>query len=46
MGNLENVLQSTQKSRNWDFDGILLSFTEELCVTTMMNDAKYEEEFA
>ena len=44
---------STQKCQNWDFDGVLfskvencmsLNLTEELCVMTMKNDAKFEEE--
>ena len=44
MRNLANFHQSTQKSQNWDFDGILLfkvenvyislKLTEELCVMT------------
>ena len=28
MGNLANFYQSTRKSQNWDFDGILLSKVE------------------
>ena len=41
------------KSKNWNFDGILLSkrrkfmswkFTGEICVITMKNDTKFEEE--
>ena len=42
------------KCHNWNFDGILafvqsrkgmtLKFTEELCVMTMKNNAKFEEE--
>ena len=45
--------RALQKSQTWDFDGILLSkvekcaslkFTEELCVMTLKNDAKFEEE--
>ena len=52
MRNLGNFHQSTWKSRNWDFDGILLSkvwkcmslkFTGELFVLTMKKDAKLEE---
>ena len=47
MGNLANFHQSTWKSQNWDFDGMLLlslKFKEELCVMTMKNDAKFGEE--
>ena len=50
MRNLINFYQSTWKSHNWGFDVILSSkvknvwFTEELCVITMKNDAKFEEE--
>ena len=53
MRNLGNFHQSTWKSRNWDFDGILLSkfrkymslkFTGELFVMTMKKYAKLEEE--
>ena len=55
MRNLENVHQTTQKSQNWNFDGIFLSkvenrkymsirFSEEICAMTMKNNAKFEEE--
>ena len=53
MINLRNFHQSTWKSRNQDFDGILLSkvrkcmslkFTEKLIVMAMKKDAKLEEE--
>ena len=53
MRNLGNFIQSNLKSRNWDFDGILLSkfrkcmslkFTGELFVMTMKKDARLEEE--
>ena len=53
MRNMAHFHQSTWKSENWDLDRILLiqsrkrmslKFTEELCVTTMKNDAKLEEE--
>ena len=53
MRNLVNFHQSTWKSPNWDHDGILLSKVKngvslkiagELCVMTMTNDAKFEEE--
>ena len=47
MRNLENFHQSTRKSQNWNFDGILLSiveFTGELCVMTIKNDATFEKE--
>ena len=49
----EEFVKFFQKSRNWDFDGILLSkirkcmglkFTGELFVMTMKKDAKLEEE--
>ena len=52
MRNLVNFHASTQKSENWNFDGFLLSkmyycmsqkITEELCVTTLKNDAEFEE---
>ena len=48
-----NFHQTIWKCQNWDFDEILLSkvekgmilkFTEELCVMTMKNNAKFEEE--
>ena len=51
--NLANFYQSIRKSQNWDLDGILLyqstkcmslKFTEELCIMTIKNDAKFEEE--
>ena len=51
--NMPNFHQSTWKSQNWDFDGdpliqnrkrMTLKSTEELCVMTMKNDAKLEEE--
>ena len=55
MNNLANFYQSTQKYQNSDFDGILsskikkkymiLKFTENLCIRTMKNDAKFEEDF-
>ena len=47
----EIFTRALQKSQTWDFDGILLSkaekcvslkFTEELCVKTLKNDAKFE----
>ena len=50
----EEFVKFFQKSRNWDFDGIVLSkirkcmglkFTGELFVMTMKKDAKLEEEF-
>ena len=53
MTNLANFHQSTRKSQKWNFDEILLSkvenvwaskFTEKLCVMTMNNDTKIEEE--
>ena len=53
MKNLTNFYQSTRKFRNRDFDGIILfkvenvlilNVTDELCVMTMKNDAKFEEE--
>ena len=53
MRNLANFHQSTWKCQNWDFDRILLSKVEkymslkcieELCVKTMKNDTKTEEE--
>ena len=53
MRNLANFHQSAGKCQNWDFHGTLLSkvrkcmslqFTEELCVMTMKNYAKFEEE--
>ena len=51
MRNLANFDQSTRKFQNWNFDGILLpkvcftlKFTAELCVMTMKNDTKIEEE--
>ena len=46
MRNLANFEQSTWKSSNWDLGGILMSlkFKGELCVMTMKNDAKAEEE--
>ena len=51
MRNLANFHQSTRKSQNWDFSTFIqsrkcmcLKFTEELCVMTMRNDAKFEEE--
>ena len=45
-------LANFYKVQNWDFDGILLpkvekmtlKFTEELCVMTMKNNTKFEEE--
>ena len=43
MRNLANFHQNTQKSQNWNFDGILLS-KEEVCLMSMKNDAKFEEE--
>ena len=51
MRNLGNFHQSTWKSQNWNFDGVLLSkvtkcmslkFTGELFVMTMKKDAKLE----
>ena len=45
--------QSTQKSQNWDFDGIFfiqsrkwvnLKFTEELCVMAIKNDVTFGDE--
>ena len=45
--------QSTQKSHNWDFDGIFfiqsrkwvnLKFTEELCVMAIKNDVTFGDE--
>ena len=53
MRDLENLHQRTWKSRNFDFDGILLSkvrkcvswkLTGELSVMAMKKDAKLEEE--
>ena len=52
MRNFANFRQSTWKSTNWDLGVILLSswkrmsltFTGELCVMTMNNDANTEEE--
>ena len=52
MRNLASFHQSTWMSPNWDLVDILLSswkcigltFTGELCVMTMKNDAKIEEE--
>ena len=43
MRNLPNFYHNTQKFPNWDFDGILLSKAEQLCIMTMKNDAKFEE---
>ena len=51
MRNLANIYQVTRKSQNWDFDGpfiqrrkcLRLKITEELCIMTMKNDAKFEE---
>ena len=49
--NLANFYASTQMSRNWYFDGLLLSkvywwmsekIREDLCVITLQNDAKFE----
>ena len=54
MTNLANFYQSSGKPQNWNFDEILLSkvknvmslkTTEDLCVMTMKNDEKLEEEF-
>ena len=54
MKNLANFHQSTWKSHNWDFAGILFvqswkfmswKYIGELCVMTMKNYAKIEEEF-
>ena len=45
--NLANFHKSIQKCQNWDFDGMKcmsLKFPEELCVMTMKNDTKFEEE--
>ena len=39
--NLANFHQSTGKSQNWNFDGILLSKVEGM---TMKNNTKFEEE--
>ena len=53
MRNFANFHQSTRKCQNWNFDKILFvqsrkcvsfKFTEELCVMTMKNNAKFEEE--
>ena len=54
MRNLANFHQSTKKSQNWDFDGILLfkvenvyislKLTEELYVMTMKNVPEFEKE--
>ena len=52
MRNLANFHQSTQKCQNWDFRDpfvqsrkfMSLKFPEELCVMTMKNDTKIEEE--
>ena len=54
MRNLANFHQSTQKSQNWDFDGIVLfkvenvyislKLTEELCVMTVKNVPEFEKE--
>ena len=51
--NLETFYQSSRKSQNWDFDGILffqnkkcmsLKLTEELLFMKMKSDTKFEEE--
>ena len=50
--NLAIFYRSTRNSQNWDFDGILypkqkideLKVYRELCVISMKNDAKFEEE--
>ena len=51
MRNLANFHQNTWKCQNWYFHGILLSKVEhtwaknsQLCVMTLKNDEKYEEE--
>ena len=53
MRNLAKFHQSTQKSRNWDFYGVLISrkrkwmslkFTGELRLMIMKNDVKFEKE--
>ena len=50
MRSLTHFHQSFGKPQNWDFNGIFsskvesLSFIEELCVMTIKNDAKFEEE--
>ena len=53
MRNLVNFHQSTWKCQNWGFDEILLSksrkcmslkFAEELCVMTIKNDIKFDDE--
>ena len=54
MRNFANFHQSTQKCQNWNFDKIgtfvqsrkcmSFKFTVELCVMTMKNDTKIEEE--
>ena len=55
MKSFANFHQSTRKCQNWNFDKILLSkvkkymsfkFTVELCVMTMKNDTKIEDELA
>ena len=45
MRNSANFYKSKQKSQNWDFywKCMSLKFTGELCVMTMMNDAKFEK---
>ena len=37
MRNLANLHQSTRKSQNWDFDGIILSKVEHFLLKTPIN---------